>query len=38
MADLAIVFHWSPAAMDPMSLPELMNWRAEAIKRHNPEP
>ena len=37
MADLAIVFHWSPAVMDPMTVPELMAWRARAIARHNPE-
>lgn len=37
MADVAAVFGWMPAAMDPMILPELMRWRAKAIKRHNPE-
>lgn len=37
MADLAIVFHWSPAVMDPMGLAELMGWRAKAAERHNPE-
>lgn len=37
MADLAVVFHWPPAAMDRMSLAELMNWRARAAERHNPE-
>ncbi|CAN5694136.1 hypothetical protein BH11PSE6_BH11PSE6_14180 [soil metagenome] len=37
MADLAIVFHWSPAVMDQMSLPELMEWRARAAARHNPD-
>lgn len=37
MADLAIVFHWSPDAMAPMTVPELMAWRAKAAARHNPE-
>ena len=37
MADLAIVFHWPPAVMDQMSLHELMQWRALAIARHNPD-
>lgn len=33
MADVATVFHWSPAAMDPMPLPELMRWHARALDR-----
>ena len=37
MADLALVFHWAPSAMDPMPLAELMGWHARALKRHNPE-
>lgn len=37
MADLALVFGWTPAAMDPMMLAELMGWRRKAAKRHNPE-
>jgi hypothetical protein len=37
MADLAVVFHWQPAAMDPMPLPELMAWRAQAARRVTPE-
>ena len=37
MADLAIVFHWSPAAMDGMTLPELMGWRALAAERSQPD-
>ncbi|MGU3314248.1 GpE family phage tail protein [Sphingomonas sp. M6A6_1c] len=37
MADLAVVFHWPPDAMNPMRLPELMGWHAKALKRHNPE-
>ncbi len=35
MADLALVFHWGPAEMDPLSLPELMDWRERAIERWN---
>lgn len=34
MADLAILFHWPPSAMDAMELGELMAWRALAIERH----
>lgn len=37
MADLAVVFHWTPAAMDVMTLPELMDWRERARIRHNPD-
>ncbi|HEX8301052.1 GpE family phage tail protein [Sphingomonas sp.] len=37
MADLAVVFHWQPPAMDPMSLPDLMQWRAQAERRTNSE-
>lgn len=37
MADLATVFGWTPSAMNPMSLSELMGWRTKAVKRHNPE-
>lgn len=37
MADLAVVFHWTPAAMDGMTLPELMDWRERARIRHNPD-
>lgn len=33
MADVATVFHWSPAGMDPMSVPELMGWHRRAIER-----
>lgn len=33
MADIATVFHWSPADMAPMSLRELADWRREAIDR-----
>ncbi|WP_420142385.1 GpE family phage tail protein [Sphingomonas sp.] len=37
MADLAVVFHWSPAVMDGMALPELMAWRRRAAARVNPK-
>ena len=37
MADLAVVFHWSPCDMDPMSLTELMEWRELARQRHEPQ-
>lgn len=36
MADLAIVFHWSPPAMDGMTVSDLMGWRAMAEKRSRP--
>lgn len=36
MADLAIVFHWSPSDMEHMSISELMGWRAMAEKRSRP--
>lgn len=36
MADLAITFHWRPADMDGMTLPELMAWRERARVRTEP--
>lgn len=33
MADVAIIFHWSPAVMDRMDLSELMGWREQAARR-----
>jgi len=30
MADIAVVFHWPPSAMEGMSLTELMDWREQA--------
>lgn len=33
MADLAMVFHWGPADMDRLSLPELIEWRERARQR-----
>lgn len=37
MADIAVVFHWPPSAMDTMGLGELMDWRARAARRAQPE-
>ncbi len=34
MADLAAIFHWRPADMDPMDLAELMHWRSLAVDRY----
>ncbi|WP_081073822.1 MULTISPECIES: GpE family phage tail protein [Burkholderia cepacia complex] len=34
MADVATVFHWSPAVMDAMSVAELMEWRERARVRY----
>lgn len=36
MADLAMVFHWTPSDMDAMSLEELTEWRERARLRHEP--
>lgn len=33
MADIATVFHWQPAAMDEMTVEELMEWRERARVR-----
>ena len=33
MADLAVVFHWAPAAMDQLGLQDLMDWRERARVR-----
>ncbi|MYM70545.1 GpE family phage tail protein [Pseudoduganella sp. FT55W] len=37
MADIAVVFHWTPQAMDGMSLAELMDWREQARIRSGNE-
>lgn len=34
MADLAMVFHWTPGDMETMSLEELTEWRERARLRH----
>lgn len=33
MADIAVIFHWSPAVMDPMYPEELSDWREQARVR-----
>lgn len=37
MANIAVVFHWPPAAMYPMELDELMAWHERAIQRSGTE-
>ncbi|MBS9428441.1 GpE family phage tail protein [Photorhabdus luminescens] len=37
VADIATVFHWSPAVTNEMSLPELLDWRHRAILRSGAE-
>ncbi|WP_445344893.1 GpE family phage tail protein [Acinetobacter bohemicus] len=34
MANIAVVFHWSPQAYENMSLTELMQWHQKAIERN----
>ncbi|MFY0623597.1 MAG: GpE family phage tail protein [Pelagimonas sp.] len=34
MADLAVVFNWSPRDMDDMDIEELARWREKARVRH----
>jgi hypothetical protein len=34
MADIALVFNWTPAVMDEMSIEELMQWRERARVRY----
>ncbi|EPA9983446.1 GpE family phage tail protein, partial [Proteus mirabilis] len=33
-ADIAVIFHWSPADTGKMSLSELLSWRYQAAKRY----
>ncbi|MDR0182416.1 GpE family phage tail protein [Lysobacter arvi] len=33
MADIAVVFHWEPAAMADLGVGELMEWRERARER-----
>lgn len=33
MANIAAVFGWSPAVMDPMPVEELMDWHQQAMDR-----
>ena len=37
MADIAMVFGWTPDAMYDMSLEELTDWRERARLRNNPD-
>ncbi|KAF3999212.1 GpE family phage tail protein [Glaciimonas immobilis] len=37
MADIAVVFHWDPAAMATFELTELMDWRERARLRSESE-
>jgi len=37
MADIAAVFHWTPAAMDELTIDELMQWRERARVRSGAE-
>lgn len=34
MADLALVFHWTPADLHDMPVSELMEWRERARARY----
>ncbi|WP_176039526.1 GpE family phage tail protein [Burkholderia stabilis] len=34
MADVALVFHWTPVVMDALSVSELMDWRERARVRY----
>ncbi|EOC0418864.1 GpE family phage tail protein [Cronobacter malonaticus] len=33
MADIAVIFHWPPSELLPLSLTELMIWREKALQR-----
>jgi len=37
MADIAVVFHWPPSAMDELSVLDLMEWRERARIRSGAE-
>lgn len=37
MADIAAVFHWTPQAMEGLTLGELMEWRERARERSGAE-
>lgn len=37
MADIAVIFHWPPAAMDSLPVVELMEWRERARLRGSPK-
>ncbi|HDL7342877.1 TPA: GpE family phage tail protein [Yersinia enterocolitica] len=33
IADIAVVFHWPPSELYPLSLTELILWRDKALQR-----
>ncbi|WHZ42423.1 GpE family phage tail protein [Rahnella bonaserana] len=33
MADIAVIFHWPPSELNPMTLTELLVWRHKAMQR-----
>ncbi|MHA0982427.1 GpE family phage tail protein [Kosakonia cowanii] len=33
MADIAVIFHWPPSELYPLSLTELITWREKALQR-----
>jgi len=33
MADIAVIFHWPPSELNPMTLTELCGWRRKAMQR-----
>ncbi|MFZ6640783.1 GpE family phage tail protein [Undibacterium sp. TC4M20W] len=37
MADVAVVFHWPPSAMNELSILDLMDWRERARVRSSTE-
>ncbi|MEO6921533.1 MAG: GpE family phage tail protein [Collimonas sp.] len=37
MADIAVVFHWPPQAMDELDIADLMAWRERARVRSGAE-
>ncbi len=37
MANIAVVFHWTPDTMDKMAISELMQWQHEAKIRSESE-
>ncbi|ADW72228.1 GpE family phage tail protein [Rahnella aquatilis] len=37
MADVAVIFHWPPSELNPMTLTELLVWRHKAMQRSGAE-
>ncbi|MBE0395193.1 GpE family phage tail protein [Citrobacter amalonaticus] len=33
MADVAVIFHWGPSELYPLSITELLTWREKALQR-----